>query len=404
MPLPDFVQALAVGVSTQRLHAPPTLKDCGPRASPYSVHEWGVIPLGIEGEAAILEFIRRDLPGFIRQAAPETGRRFHAPPTLKPILYFYFDDPQQTVFSPDVLVGLAGGKIRYYWPPGELRGDNQVYWRHNVFWGDRAAIVPAQARAVPDEHWMAIARDTDALWLSVNLIEAGTGKVVQETERFLFYDGQVPYHGPIRAQINPQPGAFRLRHVGSDPIHDVLVIENSPQPGDPPTRMRTRIGLAGKLLAGEARDVAISDEPDPSGRLAGLLREAGLFDREAVGMAKIWRETFFERPGRWMLWRLDPKTVDELYPLELDPEPTRQVRVHLVIAPLLAEDEATSAAIAQLVERFLDNSFKAREEAAAAIRAIGPRAALYLTDHLNHPNPEVRSRVIDLIDQLGRPR
>ena len=51
-------------------------------------------------------------------------------------------------------------------------------------------------------------------------------------------------------------------------------------------------------------------------------------------MARVWQKDFFGRDGDWVLWRLDPKTVDALQPLELTPKPVEVVRVHLVLAPL----------------------------------------------------------------------
>ncbi len=381
------------GPGTVTYQAPPTLKDGGPQAPPFRVHEWGLIALDVTGAQDVAARLAADLPDFIRTLAGEDVR-FSAPPTLKPILYFY---PEGTTpFCPDIEVSIPCGRVQYYLPPGELQRADSLFWRHNVFWnrvGD-----PAHARPVPAGHWIEKARDTDALWLDVTLnrtetLPDGTTRTeaVRETERFLFYDGQIPYVSPL--QVERDEGGIRVTHAGTAPIHDLLLVVNGAG--------GTRIARVPRLQAGETCLLSADHVDAPAERLAMTLQTAGLYEKEANGMAQIWREDLFSREGEWLLWRLDPSTVDAMMPLSIDPAPLETVRVHLVCAPVVT---GLRERIAGIVEGFRDPNWPEAAEALEALRRIGPVASAYLATHAGHEDPDARVQVEALLTELGRPR
>jgi hypothetical protein len=311
MPLPPFVTGAAPA------QIPPTLKDCGPRVDgPYRVHEWGLIPLGQKDLS-----LGADLPEFAKGHVEAGG--VSIPPTLKPILYFYPEKPACACFSPDVRISIPGGKMAYVWPPGNLPDERTLFYRHNIL---GLAPDPTQARPVPKGHWMETARDTDAIWLNVRAAD-NKGKLVNETERFLFYDGYVPYPCPLDAKMG-KDGAVRVSHSrhAVDPIHDLLLIRNA--------KGRTSLAHAEHLATKEAVTLTAQPSENPAQLLTRLLVAASLYEKEAAGMAQIWKKDFFGRDGDWVLWRLSQTTVDALQPLELTPKPVEVVRVHLVLAPL----------------------------------------------------------------------
>ncbi len=362
---------------------PPTHKDPGPTASRYVVHEWGVIGLDVVGADEIRAALKADLPDFIRRVAPETGARFFIPPTHKPVLYFYPDAHER--FYPDVKVSIPGGKILYFWPPTSA-SETELFYRHNVFWN--RGIDPANARPVPDGHWIEKARDTDAAWLQVTVIEKGKKPLVSETERFIFYDGQVPYVGPLLMESTN--GRLAVRHVGKEPLADVMLIETAGG--------ETRIDHVALLGGGERRELAPRPVEDAEALLVERLTAAGLFEKEARGMASIWREDFFERDGRWLLWRLDSATIDALMPLYLKPAPVDTKRVHLVFSPVLPD---ISSKVALLVDELDGDEFEA---ALRALRSMGTPVCAHLVAFEAHENATIRGRVIALLDEIGRPR
>ena len=319
MPLPPFVVGADPAQSPQSrpVARAAALQDCGPRVDgPYRVHEWGLIPLGQKGLS-----LGADLPEFAQRYVEEGG--VSMPPTAKPVLYFYPEKADCAWFGPDVRVTIPGGKLAYFWPPGVLPEGKTLLWNHNIL---GLAPDPAKARPVPKGHWMETARDVDAIWLHVHARDKAD-KTVDETERFLFYDGYVPYVWPLKAKAE-KDGTVKVSYPGDlgDPIHDLLLLRNAGG--------KTSLAHAGRLAPKE--DVVLTPKAceDPVKELTRLLVAAGLYEKEAAGMAKIWKKDFFARDGDWVLWRLDPKTVDALQPLTLDPKPVEAVRVHLVLAPL----------------------------------------------------------------------
>lgn len=306
---PDFARE-AGGVQV-----PPTFKDCGPRVEgPFRVHEWGLIALGVEHLR-----LGSDLPDFAKRHVEAGG--VHIPPTFKPLLYFYLEKPGATGFSPDITVAIPGGKMAYFWPPANCPDASTLFWRHNML---SQATDPAKARPVPKGHWMETARDTDSIWLKVRALDK-KGGIVEETERFLFYDGAVPYVSPLRIHQAPHD-SLRVVHEGRDLLHDLMWIRNKDG--------KTRLGRVGQLAPGETATLETKPCEDPAGTLEKLLVAAGLYGKEASGMAKIWEKDLFGRDGAWLVWRLDPGTVDALQPLTIDPRPEEVVRVHLVLTPV----------------------------------------------------------------------
>ena len=299
---------------------PPTARDIGPQVDgAFRVHEWGLIPLEEAGSKNPARNLGADLPDFAKRKVEDGGVLI--PPTAKPVLYFYKSGC--TYFSPDIRISAPGGRICYFWPPGNCPDASTLFWRHNIL---SLAKDPAKARPVPKGHWFEKARDTDSLWLTVHA-PAVKGGQVEETERFLFYDGFVPYTSPLKLD-DWKDGPLKITHAGTDPLHDLMLIRNRDG--------KTRLAHIGSLAPKGTGTLDVRPCEDPTATLTKLLVQAGLYEKEAAGMAAIWKKDLFEREGDWLLWRLDPKTIDTLQPLTIKPKPAEVVRVHLVLMPVKA--------------------------------------------------------------------
>ncbi len=362
------------------------------QAQPYVVHEWGVIPLDPGGAVHVALGLSADLPGFVRESSAGAPRELPQPPAgmvlcAKPLLYFYGTDGLSLPLSLHCSVSFGRGEPMFVWPPAVLTIPKEGARPDGVRWADvSVGAAPAEGTAAPrevaDGNWFRVAREVEALMVSVG----------GESEKFLFYDGAIPYVSPLRQDL--EEDALALENTGPEAVHALWVIERRGGV--------LRIARRGGLAPGDRWTLGMETlermEVAPAAdRLAEDLRTAGLFDKEARGMADIWREDFFARDGQWILWRLDPPTVDRILPLELVPPPVPSpVRVHLAFAPLVP---SLAGRIRPLVEALGDPSFAAREEATRRLVALGPIAAPHLKGYAEHADPEIAARVGAILER-----
>ncbi|MBI4231442.1 MAG: hypothetical protein HY608_11445 [Planctomycetes bacterium] len=333
------------------------MRSIGIRPQPYIVHEWGVVLFDGSGRVVPGLGFAADLPDFVREASrdPVHEAAVRTPreetESLKPLLYFYPGDGLEpgTAFSISCNVRFPQGRPAYLWPnacildPGQPEVGAAIRWSRVLLGSapdvdDGSIVLPMQP--VDAEHWFSTARDVDAMTIFPVIPQPearnGTAPVRYQPEKFLFYDGVIAYTDPFDRTVDGDRTS--LRNQGAEPVHDVWVIDR--------TRDALRVARRPSLGAGETWRISVRDDLRPIGAaddavmeaeaaLAAALESAGLFAKEAHGMARIWREDFFAREGQWILWRLGGAAVDCALPLELTPPPrTVPVRVHLALAPL----------------------------------------------------------------------
>lgn len=383
--------------------------------APYLVHEWGVILFDGSGRASAEAGLGADLPDFVREAstsavgAPTPSDE--PPPSgvaiYKPLLYFYPGDrfAETEYISISCRVRFPNGIPVFLWPyawalrSADAAPDSRpeaIQWSP-VLLGHAPDGFANPMRDAPAGHWFTIARDVDALTVYPYPPRAdGDQRILRyQPEKFLFYDGIPAYAPPLRQEIDGD--RIALGNTSAAPVHDVWVIDLDAS--------ALRIARRNTLAPGETwslsmrADARPSDAAEAESALATALESAGLFTKEARGMARIWRDDFFSCDGLWVLWRLDAAEVDRILPLDLQPPPqSPPVRVHLALAPLSGNLDAR---LRPLIERLRSASFEEREAASREIREVGPIAAPDLRRYAEDTDPEVASRIRVTLDAWG---
>lgn len=205
-----------------------------------------------------------------------------------------------------------------------------------------------------DDHWAKIAREVDAVFVS-------NGK---ETERYVFYEGKtseetaialLPADGGARFtdySFPKEPGKkeVSLVNVGKHTIYDVIAVYRdqekrilwsgylpvmsprtvamripdfeNPRKGDvlglskEEFRRRTTDRLIENLTSGTpvvSNNVMMRDPADPQ----GPTERHQLYQKEAVGLERIWHDDFFEADGLTVIYRESPAYLDEAMPLNI---------------------------------------------------------------------------------------
>lgn len=339
-----------------------------PAGAKLEVHEWGVVQHDMAtGRATTLG---DDLPAWVRRAAPVQAAVQGRDVPKKPLLYLY----PVGIESAAVRVRIRDGSPLFWWPEAGVSraaGGGALTWPEVRF---PVGEVAASESPAPG-HWILAARDVDASWL-----EAGGAR-----ERFLFYEGERPVFQPLA--LGGTPDAARIRNAGSEAVHGLMLVRREGG--------KVSFATLGTLAPGDEavlRPVAATDGSDEPAIRAfrRSLEEAGLFAKEAAGLAGIWREDLFRNEGLTLLYLWDEAAYDRLLPLEVSPAPTRRVRV--MVGALAGIDLAYAERVLSLADGLGGAEFEERERASRALSALGAKAAPYLAPATLSADPEIRSR------------
>ena len=217
---------------------------------------------------------------------------------------------------------------------------------------------------LPDNHWVKIAREVDAHYVSMG----------GEVERYLFYEGKTRESPaiallPTRNAVDSFP--FPWNH-GEDPLKEVAVVNISEHPiydviavyrntkkgilwtghiamlpalstrihhvdqtiamripdfenprpednlkmGAPEFERRTKFRLIENLTGGIHLDPGGVSPRDPADKQPPTTSHY-LYTKEAIGLEKIWHDDFFETEGFTIVYRESPGYLDEAMPLHI---------------------------------------------------------------------------------------
>jgi hypothetical protein len=319
-----------------------------------TVHEWGTFTSVADesGEAVRWVSLRppADLPCFVYHLGAQCVKCAASRVRMEtPVIYFY----APRALTASVHVDLPSGVVSEWYPAAAVSPSSGITYGNSgkIEWKG-VEVTPGAAPLLPKtaepSHYYA-ARETDAAPLRVGA----------QDEKLLFYRGIADFDVPVAPRFLPD-GKLELRNAGPEVIPFALVLENR----------GGRIGFrlvrnwTGKLLLDPPELTAGAETVHEE--LAGALREAGLFPKEAAAMIETWRDSWFEE-GMRIFYLVPRAKVDVVLPIRIEPKPQALERVFVgrveVLSPamrqaiqtaLAAGDTVTLAKYGRFVRPFCD--------------------------------------------------
>lgn len=187
----------------------------------------------------------------------------------------------------------------------------------------------------PKYAWWSELRDVPCSWVS-NL---------NESERFLYYDGPTLAKSPIDIQYESNEIKIASQEIFDEPPPRHLL---KTKPQKIPTDQRvcfyirvTEDGASGGLLNlidGSEVDLTklkLDNAEQLKQQMLAALQQAGLNQEESAGLLKCWTPAFFETPGQRIVFLLHRSEYDLMCPMDIRPKPSETARVGLVLTELL---------------------------------------------------------------------
>ena len=149
-----------------------------------------------------------------------------------------------------------------------------------------------------------------------------------------------------------------------------------------------------------------AEAPETAAKTTQVLTErltrAGLHTHEVDLFVESYRSLLFEGEAVVVACRLDPGTIDEKIPLSVFPEPTKTIRVALVI--MRNADPQLGNEVERLVAQLGDAKYALREAAQQRLAELGPLAFGTLNKALSNADLEIVIRAERiLLDQNQTP-
>jgi hypothetical protein len=259
----------------------------------FEVHEWGVM-VGCMTDTSFFLTSRPEQISLVRE----------------PVIYIHSRD--KTPFTAEVTFN--SGRPTDTYPEAEVN-NNTVLWEDVAF---ALTLTPQGTRGtddfVPLDSIIDILNDVDADCLEYN----------DQTARFLFYEGEVPFENEIKATYNFSNQQATFVNEGAYPVYNVMVVASA------------YVGRIDQLNPGDSIVVSFSDQTQVD--LVTDLVSEGFTIQEAQAFAKLWEEPFFHSasPGldSHIIYRLPRNEYDNLITLSIDPQPDKTIRSLYILVHL----------------------------------------------------------------------
>jgi hypothetical protein len=404
----------------------------GPPAQ-LQVHEWSVwITEPTQGVVNAVGGYPSAMPGIVettrsRRAEPQR-------PNVSPLSMITFSDKAEN--SVDLSIRMTNGRFVAHWPPADVK-NNRLAWNDLKISADAGE---GGYGFVADDHWFTRARKLDALQ-----VQRGA-----RTERFLAYDPELNLSLAVRLEGGPDKyrvfnaGKYALKDVvviapaeggrrigwldelpagttaekgaksaaaaeASAAVTDAVVkVAQVAQAVAVPLATKNEAkesGVAKTATGSTGDEAARKAQPEASAEItmtaplseeqlnaAGpealkkRLAAAGLKDSEIELILSLYGKAFFQASETVLLFRLPQGTIDELLPLDIDPDTAKIARVALVLCfkvdPLIRDQ------VQKLVDQLGDNAYTKREEAELKLRDLGRMAIPALKEAVKSSDPE----------------
>jgi hypothetical protein len=159
----------------------------------------------------------------------------------------------------------------------------------------------------------------------------------------------------------------------------------TPATTPPPMPAGVEVTLSAPLPAGSPEATAIT-----TASLSERLARTGLAPNEVELFVANYAALLFEGEAVVVACRLDPGTIDDKIPLSIFPEPTKVLRVPMVM--MRNADPQLGGEVEKLIVQLGDPKFGVREAAQKRLLELGPLAFPALNKVLNHADLEVAVR------------
>lgn len=293
-----------------------------------TVHEWGTFTsvAGVNGDAAPWRSYAGpgDLPCFVNRFGGFKSVLLGNVRMETPVLYFY----GARDLTANVKVLFPMGTLTEWYPKATTsRSYNAIEWRD-------VKVSPSAVIEFPIEgglsHYYA-ARETEAAPLQVGA----------QKEKFLFYRGVGTFPLPVAATVSDD-GKIVVKKTGAETVGDLILFEN-------------RGGTRRYQLAAAFQDEVTFESKSFQNNWAGLLmdlewilRDHGLYQKEARAMIETWRDSWFEE-GTRVFYILPKRAIDSILPLDIQPSPSQIARVFVgrmeIITPDIQREVAQAVAM-----------------------------------------------------------
>ncbi len=167
-------------------------------------------------------------------------------------------------------------------------------------------------------------------------------------------------------------------------------------PAAAPPTTGVEVTLSAPLPVGSPEAVAIT-----TGSLSERLARAGLAPNEVELFVGNYAALLFEGEAVVLACRLDQGTIDDKMPLSIFPEPTKVVRVPMVM--MRNADPQLGGEVEKLIVQLGDPKFGVREAAQKQLLHLGPLAFPALNKVLNHADLEIAVRAERILLNQNQP-
>ena len=186
-----------------------------------------------------------------------------------------------------------------------------------------------------------------AWWSDLRNVPCSWVGNLNESERFLYYDGPTLAKSPLDVQYDSDEITITKQDIFDlQFFQSIYELESTPKelPTDQRICFYIRVtedevceGSFNQLndLKVDLGKLKLDNADELQQQMLAALQHAGLNHAESAGLLKCWTPAFFEKPGQRIVFLLHRDEYDLMCPMDIRPKPTETARVGLVLTELL---------------------------------------------------------------------
>jgi len=297
-----------------------------------------------------------------------------------PVIYFYSDNAIENI---KVAVDFKGGSISQWYPQKEagetrlgiveaLRDSALIDPNHtlpldfslpyvgNILWNIDVLHSQDKPDLLIDVPGNPINYGINNTWLAPRATNANIVKNKEgEVEKYLFYRGLAHFDPQLALSIK-RANDLQIENKHDEKIDFVMVYDTRHSIDEPNVWFSSLDALETKSVSLDNDAKFINSPQEAHQKLQEALVEAGLFEDEAAAMIKTWDHSYFKSNGCKVFWICPENFVDELLPINIQPQPAHINRVFVgrseIVTPA-EEEEILSLNKTDFNNRYKDHKF-----------------------------------------------